>query len=1021
LSNLYIYFGTTITFAPTNGVVFLANTAATITTAYGGNYNIQMLSSTTSSVSFVKTSAFNTNVSGLLLYSSNPSYYPQSLVTIPTNIPSNARENLMLGLISPALRRKSFEVATTSTTPIALGTLKNIFKVAGDKSSASKELKSIVNTPIIKWATPVAVTGIQANTATSVSWYINDLDILRTTVVTPQSITVYLGASILPALLNVSAVRVMQSTANYTQVVTLISNTTDSITFINPGNLPSITTMTIQWGYSNVESTVTYTTLDTIAAVNKFKTSNYASVSVPSLSVTYQLFKLNSDNTKITVNNLKSYGVKNTMVFESPKVSTATINYVVKPDISNLTISNIPYKSFRQDGLYTNNDYITNQLLVSTINAPRNASENLFYSKLVPVKYGTTFVIDSRQLVDVKRLESLGRNESSRVNPNLFPILFPTGIVNLSILGTRLSSPNEIFKDIGVRTVPYLLNNYYNVPTNIAVTIFNEKSSNIINWYIFEADIISTSFSAAGLTQTLFFANDPFLRKFNDGDLVKIESLNTGFSVTTTVLSSTMTSITVNTISGYPTGAIKISSLTSPIYSKEFTFANLVPNGVIKETTLPRENLFAAESKPNLRGVSFTIDKFGGVGVKPYNERLEVFNDTRIQGDFRLPVSMQSVDFFTSNTNVVPWYTNDSDILTYLTGVSSIKTLYFATQYFIPFVEGSIIKVSNGFFNGTFTVLVGTYNSVSFAQPNTLFVLENLYVERTTASVYPTDSVVTLVSPTNARENLYYSRIRPLNKSTAGLGSTSLTPASGVIRSLPTLSLKGDSAKVTVSSTYLSVKVSGAPSNIGVSKIITSNRLTSIETYGSKEVASSASTTSLVYSITPTYVFGISGHSTIPTVANWYAFDEYTNALSVFDSNATYITLYIGFVPLFNNGTYIRLMQPNTGFIRNIPVVSYTSDSVTILNTFDLPGISGMYFFWGKNISTTTVSFTNNNRTPNINIVRMMNTAVFNTPQTDTLSKQLVKLISDNNKYKVNTGISFTALRTDSSYLTNKP
>jgi hypothetical protein len=40
LSDLYIYFGTTITFAPASGVVFVANSTATITTEYGKKYTI---------------------------------------------------------------------------------------------------------------------------------------------------------------------------------------------------------------------------------------------------------------------------------------------------------------------------------------------------------------------------------------------------------------------------------------------------------------------------------------------------------------------------------------------------------------------------------------------------------------------------------------------------------------------------------------------------------------------------------------------------------------------------------------------------------------------------------------------------------------------------------------------------------------------------------------------------------------------------------------------------------------------
>jgi hypothetical protein len=1002
-SELYIYFGTTVSFATQQSYIFRLNSTVTISMIDGGTYPVQVTATTFSTISFVKTSAFITTNAGTSIYSSSPSYFPQSLVFDATRPPVNARENLFYGLISPVLRSaKTYNAATTTNSvSTSKGDIRQqLFKLASDKSYASREVKSIVTTPVIKWNTPVAIIGTNSNSANTAAWYAFEFDKLTTTNLSSPNITLYFTDIFMPTIYNNISVRLIKDTG-YSQTVTLISNTANSITIVKPIDFPSISNMFMQWGFDSVDATVSYTDNNNIYSISKFKSASYTTTETPVSNPVSQLLKLTADQAILKTNKVDRFTVPNNVILESPKVNFSTSKFVVKPDLSNI-LSNIIIST-------------TDQRTVIVNTKPSTPSENLFYATMASGKYGKS--TDNKRLADQLPTLKFGRNESVTANPNMFPIYFPTGIVNLGI-GVRLSAPNEALFDLRIKPDPASLNNYYNVPTNVSVNLFNESKSSIIDWLIFEyTNVISEVVDNVGTTRTLFFAFEGVDKRFYTGHFVKIEQVDGSFSEVVEVIDSTLFSITINSIPNFPKGPIRIVSVTSPVYSKDYASSVLMPQGIIRQSTLPRENLFAAENQPNLRGVSFYNSvSLGAIGVSK-TDRLEVFPADTIPGDFKIRVSLQSVDTTTTSTDTANWYANENDILHYLTGVNTVKTLYFDAQTFVPFPTGSLVKITNYPYSIYVTVIAGTTNSITIPQPTDLYVTDNLYIEKAVSSIYPQDLVVTIAPPVSPKENLYYSRIKPLNKALFhNVGELRNNNSLSSV-TLPKTGIRGEPNKFTVNSTAITYNAKGEPNKFTVSKVVSATKLTSIESYVSKEVESTTVSSYLSWSNVPIYVNGINGRSTLPTIAEWYAFEERNDILSIIDSSAAYVTLYINPIPMTIDSRYIRILQPNSGYDRIFSIESVSADSVIIKNPYDLPSTSGMFFVWGKTVNQSVSTFTNNNRTPRINIFKSRSIPVFESPIWSTLSKQVVKLTSDINKFTVNTGVKYNIIRADNSFL----
>jgi hypothetical protein len=309
-------------------------------------------------------------------------------------------------------------------------------------------------------------------------------------------------------------------------------------------------------------------------------------------------------------------------------------------------------------------------------------------------------------------------------------------------------------------------------PVGGQATIIN----NSVNYIIDDLDILVTSTTASVSSQTLYFNPnaifDPSKLTFTIGDYVKITN-NNDFTEVVEVTTSTVNSITIDLVANLPVdklGGLSIQSASNDLFPTASVlanyYANLSTTGIQITPTNPRENL--AVSQMELPVLRYRARQYYLVTkelsdtlplISSTTNSLSVFDDNAIPGDFRLTVTGQTDQKI---YNTLLNYVNDLDILTYTTATVSVKTIYFPQQDAIPFFNESIVRIINSSagYKQVFTVINGTSNSVSFTNPGNL-PTEGLTIEKSVASVYPQSFVTTQVSPTNARENLYYFNISP--------------------------------------------------------------------------------------------------------------------------------------------------------------------------------------------------------------------------------------------------------------------
>ena len=300
-------------------------------------------------------------------------------------------------------------------------------------------------------------------------------------------------------------------------------------------------------------------------------------------------------------------------------------------------------------------------------------------------------------------------------------------------------------------------------------------SNNSINYIINDLDILATSTTASGSSQTLYFNPntifDPSKLTFTVGDYVKITN-NNNFTEVVEVTTSTVNSITFDLVTNLPVdtvGGLSIQLASNDLFPTTSVlanyYANLSTTGILITPTNPRENL--AVSQMELPVLRYRAQQYYLVTkelsdtlplLSSTTNSLSTFDDTNIPGDFRLTITGQ-----TSETlyNTVLTYVNDLDILTYTTATVNVKIVSFPNQDATPFPSGSIVRIinANTGYKQEFTVINGTNNSVSFTNTGNLPVSGT--IEKSVASVYPQSFVNTQVKPTNARENLYYFNISP--------------------------------------------------------------------------------------------------------------------------------------------------------------------------------------------------------------------------------------------------------------------
>jgi len=300
----------------------------------------------------------------------------------------------------------------------------------------------------------------------------------------------------------------------------------------------------------------------------------------------------------------------------------------------------------------------------------------------------------------------------------------------------------------------------------------NNVKNNIINQHIYDLDVLSVTVSANGAQQTLYFTTSNAyypVRYFPVGFYVRINDSIGNTSYIVQVASSTASSITFNTIAGFPNRisgqGLTIQSATSFVYPKTKVdsdmYAYMSANGInlYNYPTNARENLSVSEVKPNFRAVT-QIYLEGSLGdtlpvVYSTTGAMSTFDAGIIPGDFKITVTGQSAN---NINNAVIWYRNELDILTLTPSVPGLNTAYFPVQDAVPYPTGTQVRLVNigSGFNQIATVVTGTSNSISF---NGTLPVGGTTIERIVSSVYPQQYVTTTTAPTTARENLFYSTL----------------------------------------------------------------------------------------------------------------------------------------------------------------------------------------------------------------------------------------------------------------------
>ena len=397
--------------------------------------------------------------------------------------------------------------------------------------------------------------------------------------------------------------------------------------------------------------------------------------------------------------------------------------------------------------------------------------------------------VDQRSISRTETLTATGSSLISR---------FPNGMPALT--GTNLFlSQDRTAADVTLINNSFRLESFDNqgiYPGDIFnVAGQNNVKNNIVNQHIYDLDVLKVTVSANGAQQTLYFTtSDAYypVRYFPVGFYVRINDSIGNTSYIVQVISSTASSITFNTISGFPNRisgqGLTIQSATSFVYPKTTVDSNMYSyisaNGINLSNypTNPRENLSVSEVKPNFRAFTqlYLEGSLGDTLPVVYSTigAMSTFDAGIIPGDFKITVTAQSADSF---NNAVTWYRDELDILTItstavgpllteldepllteldepLVSGSGLKTAYFPVQDAVPYPAGSQVRLVNtaSGFNEIVTVVEGTSNSISF---NGTLAVGGTTIERVVSSVYPQQYVSTTTAPISPRENLFYSTL----------------------------------------------------------------------------------------------------------------------------------------------------------------------------------------------------------------------------------------------------------------------
>jgi hypothetical protein len=749
-------------------------------------------------------------------------------------------------LSSAAISKQLFNL-TTDTSNIS-SAIVDTFKVISDLIDTSvDQSRSLTHYDLLVDGVSVYVSGQPINYNVP-DWYIKDLDNRFIGVLnTPSETTtlMFYHDNIWKLFLENQYVRIKQPASNFSQDILVTSATLFSITFDTVAGFPTnYTGMTINHLYSPIyaqslvdvpinpetlllprenlaaASNIPFTSMFPIGKLvyNSRGTTSFVtittdmtSVGLPTTSSILNSFDTVQSGLSLYVSGQPiNYNVPNWYIKDldnrltgiaDPIEPTTTLMFtntdVLCPFLENQYVRiTQPSAGFTQDVLVVSNTQ-SSITFNSVLGFPTNYT-GMTINQLYSSVYHQALVDNEiTPLINPTNLTLPRENLAASKNTG-FISLFPISKLIYNNRGTYAISPNVPTVSSSSVAVPYSLTPYDTTPDGVTVYVIGQPLIyNVVEWYLKDVDNRLIASPVTNSTTTLTFSNTTPIPLFTAGYNVRIKQGDVNFVQDVLVTSANMYSITFDSIVGFPTNytGMTISRLYSPISEQSVVnaqYANLIRP---TDLTTAQQNLAASLLKPNFRGSQIIfggIERFSNFAIdNDISGKLELFNDTKIPGDFDLAITSSTLTSYTTNTQTSDWYNFDELILSYDTITTDYITLRFNDLSFVPFPTNTTVKIISN--NQTFftTVVNGTSSSVVVEHYGNI-ILENTRIQRIVSSVYPQDFVSTTVAPVLPRENLYYMRLRSSTSLNAYFQQPSAVTTVSVLDKQIT-SLKGDS------------------------------------------------------------------------------------------------------------------------------------------------------------------------------------------------------------------------------------
>lgn len=571
----------------------------------------------------------------------------------------------------------------------------------------------------------------------------------------------------------------------YSKNFDIISHTTFSVTFLDPGDFPNVSRMTAKLGYSKVYSTASFSYTNTAPVLSKFLISS-DTTSVFDTPLSSELANITAlrDTTVITVpasleerilalrsaDTLLQVGKTNVMTvlrsdlaYFDVDVLQKQIARLVSMPVNTLdTSDDIPIinkfsvSADATEVFYTPvSDSLVKQLIKLAGDSVASIQSNSLEERLLTLAADGNS-ISLATLRNVTDLQADGTDLRAKSFVNKFATSAQADYIDYPVDVSKLVAP------IVVRgpTVPYSVPKLSAMINVRADTVIRSSSDYITKYRIRSDQVFFDPPAVTGKLNTITALRADSTIRTSDSVVLKAMALLREAGFVTQVLGLSEKQNT--------RFASVDSILNSSSISEFYQQSNV---RTVTPPINPREVLFYATVAPGYR-YNLSIEQ--GVQFQPdYNSfgthSLEKFDNVGLtQG----PVYQITGQNTGSSANTVLEYQFDLDILTTVTSPISVLTVYFNndSKFITSFPVGSYVSISRTYISTTGTpdttivsqVLDSSVNTVTIALPadwDTSWDLTT--ISSASVDVFPRIKVFTNVAPVNARENLFYAEIAP--------------------------------------------------------------------------------------------------------------------------------------------------------------------------------------------------------------------------------------------------------------------